>query len=84
MSTTREELHRLVDQLPDQAVQELIDVVRELAHPTEADYEEVTDPDEVAIVLDALHDDPDEPEYTAEEAKRYLAERRRGRNPTRG
>ena len=45
--------------------------------PAAGEVEDVTDPEEVKIVLGALHNAPDEPELTSEQAKVYLDERRR-------
>jgi len=61
-------------------VDELAEVVRVFERQLVAgDTEEVTDPEEIEIVLQALHDDVDEPEYTMGEAKAYLEARRRAR-----
>ncbi len=78
MATAREELHLLTDTLPDSVVEELAALARELGQQVEnGGVGEVADPEEIAIVLDALRDDGTEPELTAEEAKAYLAECRR-------
>ena len=78
MTTARDELRRLSESLPDAVVEELADVGRILERQIAAgEVEDVTDPEEVKIVLGALHDKPDEPELTPEQAKAYLDERRK-------
>ena len=80
MAAARDELRRLSESLPDAAVEELANVGRVLERQIAAgEVEDVTDPEEVKIVLGGLHDAPDEPELTPEQAKAYLnARRRRG------
>ncbi len=78
MATARDELRRLSESLPDAVVEELADVGRVLERQIAAgEIENVTDPEEVKIVLGALNDTPGEPELTPEQAKAYLDERRR-------
>jgi len=78
MATARDELRRLAESLPDPAVEELADVGRVLERQIAAgEVENVTDPEEAKIVLGALHDTPDEPELTPEQAKAYLDQRRK-------
>jgi len=78
MTTARDELRRLSESLPDAAVEELADVGRVLERQIAAgEVEDVTDPEEVKIVLGALHDTPGEPELTPEQAKAYLDKCRR-------
>ena len=75
--STREQLHRLVDELPEAAVEELIVVPHQLATvPPDQSVEVVTDPEEDAMVLESLAEDPDEPTFTLEEAKAFLAHHR--------
>lgn len=75
MAATRDDLHRLADALPDRLVGELVDLVRIFERQlADGDAEEVTDPEEVEIVRQALDDDPDEPEYNLDQAKAYLRE----------
>jgi len=72
MATAHDELRRLSESLPDGAVEELADVGCVLERQIGAgEVEDVTDPEEVKIVLGALHDTPDEPELTPEQAKAY-------------
>ena len=80
MATARDELRRLLESLPDAAVEELASVGRALERQIAAgDIEDVSDPEEIDIVLGALHDRPDEPELTPEQAKSHLdARRKRG------
>ncbi len=78
MATARDELRRLAESLPEAAVEELADVGRVLERQLAAgEVEDVTDPEETKIVLEALRETPDEPELTPEQAKAYLDERRR-------
>ena len=78
MAAARDELRRLSESLPDAAVEELANVGRVLERQIAAgEVEDVTDPEEVKIVLDALHDTPDGSELTPEQSKAYLDERRR-------
>ena len=78
MATAHDELRRLSESLPEAAVEELADVGRVLERQIAAgEVEDVTDPEEVKIVLGALHDTPKESEVTSEQAKAYLDERRR-------
>jgi hypothetical protein len=78
MATARDELRRLSESLPDEAVEELASVGRALERQIAAGHvEDVSDPEEVDVVLGALHDTPDEPELTPGEAKSYLNERRK-------
>ena len=78
MATARDELRRLSESLPDAAVEELADIGRVLERQVAAgEVEDVSDPEEVEIVLGALHDAPDESELTPEQAKSYLDERRK-------
>ena len=78
MAASRDDLHRLADALPQTLVDELAEVVKIFQQQLVAgEAEEVTDPDEVEIVLQALHDDPDELEYSLDEAKAHLRELRR-------
>lgn len=78
VATSRDDLHRLADALPQTLLDELAGLVRIFKEQLEAGQgEEVTDPDEVEIVLQALDDDPDEPEYSMDEAKAHLRELRR-------
>lgn len=75
--STRERLHRLVDELPEAAVEELIVVAHQLATaPPDQSVEVVTDPEEEAVVLDSLAEDADEPVFTLEEAKAFLTRHR--------
>lgn len=61
-----------------QVVEELASVGRALERQIAAgEVEDVSDPEEVDVVLGALNDTPDEPELTPEEAKSYLDERRK-------
>jgi hypothetical protein len=76
----REELRLLVDSLPDAAVEELAAIGRLLDRQARySAVEEVTTPEEFAIVREALLDDGTEADYTLEEAKEELAARRRTR-----
>lgn len=78
--TAREELRLLADSLPEPAVEELAALGRMLDHQTRhGTVEEVADPEEVAIVREALHDDGTEAEFTLDQAKEELAMRRRAR-----
>lgn len=78
MATARDELRRLAESLPDAVAEELADVGRVLERQVAAgDIEEVTDPEEARIVLEALADNRDEPELTPEQAKAYLEKRQR-------
>ena len=74
VATVRDELHRLADALPTILVDELSEVVRIFERQLAGGpAEEVTDPEEAAIVGEALHDDAEEAEYTFDEAKSHLA-----------
>ena len=75
--STRERLHQLVDELPEAAVEALIVVAHQLAAvPQDPNVEVVTDPEEEAVVLDSLAEDPDEPTFTLDEAKAFLTQYR--------
>jgi len=77
VATAREELHRLADVLPAQAVEELAEVGRVLERQAGAgEIEEVTDPEEAEIVRQALDDTASERDLAPEEAKAYLDQRR--------
>lgn len=78
MSTARDELHRLAESLPDPVAEELAAVGRTLEQQASAgDVEEAIDPQEAEIVLETLRGSVDDPEFTAEQAKRYLEQQRR-------
>jgi len=80
MATAREELHQLTDTLPDSVVEELAALARDLGQQVEdGGVEVVTDPEEIAIILDASRADYDGPSYTAEQVKAELARLREAR-----
>ena len=81
MATARETLRQLSDALPDRVVEELVAIAMTLRHQALAEeVEEAMDDEEAAIVRDALADPYPHADFTPDEAKAYLASRRKSRS----
>jgi|GEM_PF-1718312 hypothetical protein len=77
MLTARDELRLLAERLPESVIEELAAIGRLLEQQTRCgDIEDVTDPEEIAIVREALLDGGSGVEFTLQQAKEELVARR--------